>query len=136
MNIRLQNSGFSKLRYKVRAQSKAIDIKYKIGPLAPGLASNVTITFKATGGVLREDGIYGNNLTFSQHNFYHYIFLDFVSGIELEKPIGEAQGELQTDTTIELPVIARIIPLSEVERLKVLGKATERLNRNVKKLKT
>ena len=60
MNIRLQNAGFSKLRFKVRApKNKGIDVKYKIGPLAAGLASKVTITFKATGGTLREDGIYG-----------------------------------------------------------------------------
>jgi len=60
MNIRLQNAGFSKLRYKVRPPHHGgIDVKYKIGPLAPGLASRLTIIFKATGGVLREDGIYG-----------------------------------------------------------------------------
>ena len=60
MNIRLQNSGWSKLRYKVLAPAdKGINVKYRIGPLAPGLVAKIVVTFKAGGGELREDGIYG-----------------------------------------------------------------------------
>ena len=66
---------------------------------------------------------------------YKYILTsDFASTIDVKRPVGEALGEIQSDTTLPLPVIARIIPLSEVERLKVLNKPCERLNRGVKRI--
>ena len=56
---------------------------------------------------------------------------DYVNELEVKKPFGPDP----TDQIIKLPVIARIIPASEVERLKILRKPTERLNRNVKRIK-
>ena len=60
MSVRLQNAGYCKLRFKVVAPTDPnLKVKYRIGPLAAGLATDLKISFMATGGVLREDGIYG-----------------------------------------------------------------------------
>ena len=115
--VQLQNSGFSKLSFKILSPvGTGLTAKYKIGPLAPGLSAKIEVVFKASGekATLREDGIY-----------------DFVNHLTLEKPIGEVCGVPQIEDYIKLQVAARIIPLSEVERRTKLGLESENLARNV-----
>lgn len=130
INVKLQNAGYAKLRFKVFAPSdQNLQVQYRIGPLAAGLATDLKIIFTATGGVLREDGIYGIFQIFESLKSINNS--DYVNELEVKKPFGPDP----TDQIIKLPVIARIIPASEVERLKILRKPTERLNRNVKRIK-
>ncbi len=115
--VQLQNSGFSKLSFKILSPvGTGLKAKYKIGPLAPGLSAKIEVVFKASGekATLREDGIY-----------------DFVNNLTLEKPIGEVCGVPQIEDYIKLQVAARVIPLSEVERRTKLGLESENLARNV-----
>ena len=60
MMVPLKNTGLSKMRFKARVPTDAgVSINYKIGPVAPGLMVKLDIQFTAGGGVLREDGIFG-----------------------------------------------------------------------------
>ena len=76
------------------APCAGVKFKYKMGPIPSGLSTTVTLELHAEGGVLREDGLF-----------------DLVHTLVLTNQNGHQ---------VELPVIARIMPKSEIERRKVL----------------
>jgi len=108
MKIELKNTGMFTVRFKMTPLD-GIKFKYKMGPIPAGMSTMVELEMMATGGVLREDGLF-----------------DLVHTLVMTN---------QNRETTQLAILARIIPKSEIEKRKMLKKPTVQLSKNVKKLK-
>ena len=57
MKIELKNTGMFTVRFKMTPLD-GIKFKYKMGPIPAGMSTMVELEMMATGGVLREDGLF------------------------------------------------------------------------------
>ena len=118
------------------ATCPGIKFKYKMGPIPSGLSTTVTLELTAEGGVLREGA--------SSECSIVEILRDLYYKIKPRTPLKDGLFDLvhtlvltsQNGAQVELPVIARIMPKSEIERRKHLGESTIQLGKNVRKVKS